>query len=412
LTREFKTVEDVYEALDTIPMFSDRGNSAANFDLERMQKLCAKLGNPQDDVLSIHVAGTNGKGTTCRMLASVYQSAGFNTGLFTSPHLTDFRERITVDSEWISGDALLRFFQTHGHLIEELEPTYFELATAIGFWYFREEAVSVAVIETGLGGRLDATNIIRPIASVITSVGMDHTDLLGNTIEEIAREKAGIIKSEIPVVVGNLGEEAFSEVKKKAADNISTLIKATEPPVEMDPENQPLAARLNGGIVKAVVQLLNDKLPVSADQMAVGFRKWMGRFPKGTSFRRVHPEYRWYFDGAHNTDALKLLKQQLIEIAPLSEWTLVFGMMRDKLTPEVAKELSEVGSVYYYPLKLRRAATENEVKKLMPETMILKSRKSLAESWVQKNKSELVIFGGSFYFYKTLTQWIDNIVDR
>jgi len=412
LTREFKTVEDVYEALDTIPMFSDRGNSAANFDLERMQKLCAKLGNPQDDVLSIHVAGTNGKGTTCRMLASVYQSAGFNTGLFTSPHLTDFRERITVDSEWISGDALLRFFQTHCHLIEELEPTYFELATAIGFWYFREEAVSVAVIETGLGGRLDATNIIRPIASVITSVGMDHTDLLGNTIEEIAREKAGIIKSEIPVVVGNLGEEAFSEVKKKAADNISTLIKATEPPVEMDPENQPLAARLNGGIVKAVVQLLNDKLPVSADQMAVGFRKWMGRFPKGTSFRRVHPEYRWYFDGAHNTDALKLLKQQLIEIAPLSEWTLVFGMMRDKLTPEVAKELSEVGSVYYYPLKLRRAATENEVKKLMPETMILKSRKSLAESWVQKNKSELVIFGGSFYFYKTLTQWIDNIVDR
>jgi len=412
LTREFKTVEDVYEALDTIPMFSDRGNSAANFDLERMQKLCAKLGNPQDDVLSIHVAGTNGKGTTCRMLASVYQSAGFNTGLFTSPHLTDFRERITVDSEWISGDALLRFFQTHGHLIEELEPTYFELATAIGFWYFREEAVSVAVIETGLGGRLDATNIIRPIASVITSVGMDHTDLLGNTIEEIAREKAGIIKSEIPVVVGNLGEEAFSEVEKKAADNISTLIKATEPPVEMDPENQPLAARLNGGIVKAVVQLLNDKLPVSADQMAVGFRKWMGRFPKGTSFRRVHPEYRWYFDGAHNTDALKLLKQQLIEIAPLSEWTLVFGMMRDKLTPEVAKELSEVGSVYYYPLKLRRAATENEVKKLMPETMILKSRKSLAESWVQKNKSELVIFGGSFYFYKTLTQWIDNIVDR
>ena len=412
MTREFKTVEDVYEALDTIPMFSDRGNSAANFDLERMQKLCAKLGNPQDDVLSIHVAGTNGKGTTCRMLASVYQSAGFNTGLFTSPHLTDFRERITVDSEWISGDALLRFFQTHGHLIEELEPTYFELATAIGFWYFREEAVSVAVIETGLGGRLDATNIIRPIASVITSVGMDHTDLLGNTIEEIAREKAGIIKSEIPVVVGNLGEEAFSEVKKKAADNISTLIKATEPPVEMDPENQPLAARLNGGIVKAVVQLLNDKLPVSADQMAVGFRKWMGRFPKGTSFRRVHPEYRWYFDGAHNTDALKLLKQQLIEIAPLSEWTLVFGMMRDKLTPEVAKELSEVGSVYYYPLKLRRAATENEVKKLMPETMILKSRKSLAESWVQKNKSELVIFGGSFYFYKTLTQWIDNIVDR
>src|SRR6056297_4132286 len=151
-------------------MFSDRGKSAANFDLERMQKLCAKLGNPQDDVPLIHVAGTNGKGTTCRMLASVYQSAGYRTGLFTSPHLIDYRERMTVNSEWIKEKDLLRFFQGNEEIIREMKPTYFELATATGFWYFRDERVDVAIIETGLGGRLDATNIIQPVASVITSV--------------------------------------------------------------------------------------------------------------------------------------------------------------------------------------------------------------------------------------------------
>ena len=412
MTRQYNTLEDVYDTLNTIPMFSDRGRSAANFSLDGILLFCDRLGNPQNEFTSIHVAGTNGKGTTCRILASVYQSAGYNTGLFTSPHLVDFLERITMNSEWMPGDDLLHFFRKHGQIIEDINPTYFELATAIGFWYFREKNVDVAVIETGLGGRLDATNIIYPVVSVITSVGMDHTDILGDTIEQIAREKAGIIKQKTPVVVGNLPEAALIEIKQLAKKNNAPLVQTPVKLTVANPERQTLAARLNGRIVEAILHCLNDRIPVSPQHVKDGFETWTDRFPTGASFRKVHPEYAWYFDGAHNTDAFKLLKRQLTEIAPLSSWTLVFGMMRDKFTKEALTELSEIGTIYYHKLKLERAATEKEVKEMVPKTGILRADYSLPESWVQKYKSELVIFGGSFYFYKTLKQWIDNIVDR
>lgn len=392
-------------------MFSDKGQSAANFSLDGIRKFCKQLGNPQDEFTSIHVAGTNGKGTTCRMLASVYQSAGYRTGLFTSPHLIHYRERMTVNSEWIQEKDLLRFFQSYDDLIRKMKPTFFELATAIGFWYFREERVDIAVIETGLGGRLDATNIIQPVASVITSVGLDHTEILGATIEEISREKAGIIKLKTPLVIGNLSVAALAEVERIADQLDAPLIKSSEISLGADLEKQPMVAKINGRIVESVVDILSDKLPVSSQDLTDGFKKWMGRFPTGASFRRVLPDYPWYFDGAHNTDALKLLKQQMKEIAPLSSWSFVFAMMRDKLTSEVISELSEIGTIYYHPLKLKRAATENEVRNLLPNTKVLRADNSLPKSWVQKNKSELVIFGGSFYFYTTLMQWINNIVD-
>ena len=412
MTRQYNTLDDVYETLNTIPMFSDRGQPAANFSLDAIRCFCEKLGNPQDDFKSIHVAGTNGKGTTCRILASVYQSAGYKTGLFTSPHLVDYSERITVNSERIPGEYLVRFFREHNQLIEILKPTYFELSTAIGFWYFRERNADVAIIETGLGGRLDATNIIYPAASVITSVGMDHTDILGDTIEQIAHEKAGIIKPKTPVVLGDLPEAALTEIKQLAKKNNAPLVQASNELTVANPELQSLAARLNGRLVEATLRCVNERIPVSPRHVKDGFVKWTERFPTGASFRKVHPDYSWYFDGAHNTDAIKLLKQQLTEIAPLSSWTLVFGMMRDKLTKDGLIELSEIGTIYYHKLKLQRAATENEVKELLPETRILRAHFSLHESWIQKYKSELVIFGGSFYFYKTLKQWIDNIVDR
>jgi dihydrofolate synthase/folylpolyglutamate synthase len=318
---------------------------------------------------------------------------------------------MTVNSEWIEEKDLLRFFQSYEDLILEMKPTYFELATAIGFWYFREEKVDIAIIETGLGGRLDATNIIYPVVSVITSVGMDHTDILGDTIEEISREKAGIIKRKIPVVTGNLSVAALAEVERIANQLDAPLIKSSEISCEAYLEKQPLVAKINGRIVEAVVKSLSGKLPVSPQNLTEGFKKWMGRFPTGSSFRRIHSDYRWYFDGAHNTDALKLLKQQMKEIAPLSSWSFVFAIMRDKLTSDVVSELSEIGTVYYHPLKLKRAATENEVRDLLPNAITLRADNSLPNTWVQKNKSELVIFGGSFYFYKTLMQWINNIVD-
>jgi len=417
---QYQTIEDVYSTLNSIPMFGDRGLSAANFSLDAIRRFCEEMGNPQQEFKSIHVAGTNGKGTTCRMLASVYQSAGYKTGLFTSPHLTDYRERITIDSEWIPEKDLLRFFQKHERLIEEVKLSYFELSTAIGFWYFGEKGVDVAVIETGLGGRLDATNILQPIVAAITSVGMDHTDILGDTIEKIAREKAGIIKPGTPVVTGIIPDAAMIVVKQRANALNVALINSADEQHSTDKVNQgqteagstTLAARLNGRIVRSIINCVNDQIPVSSNAITVGFKLWSVRYPTGASFRRVHSDYPWYFDGAHNSEAIKLLKQQVSEISTLSSWTLVLSMMRDKLTPELISELSEFGSVTYYPLKLSRAATEKEVKELMPEISILNAEDFLPKSWVQKNKSELVIFGGSFYFYRTLMQWIDNIADH
>jgi dihydrofolate synthase/folylpolyglutamate synthase len=415
----YKSIEDVYDTLNKIPMFGDRGRSAANFSLEAIRLFCEKMGNPQHEFKTIHVAGTNGKGTTCRMLASVYQSAGYKTGLFTSPHLTDYRERFTIDSEWIPEQDLLHFFQKHEQLIDEVKLSYFELATAIGFWYFADKSVDIAIIETGLGGRLDATNILLPVATAITSVGMDHTDILGDTIEKIAREKAGIIKPNTPVVTGIIPDAALFEIKRRAELLNATVIPTVdeESPQEVVHEAQTtgrvtLAAQLNGRIARRIINCLIDQIPVSYDAISDGFKIWSVRYPSGVSFRKVDSDFPWYYDGAHNPDAIKLLKLQLSELSSLYTWTLVLSLMRDKLSAELVSELSEFGSVIYYPLKLSRAATEKEVKELMPEISILDAEDSLPESWVQKNKSELVIFGGSFYFYKTLMQWMENIADH
>ena len=190
----FNSINDVYKWLNEIPMFGKTGASAANFSLRSIRRFCAELGNPQDTYPTIHVAGTNGKGTTCQMLASVCQSAGYKTGLYTSPHLLDYRERFRVNAAQITEQDLLRFFRRFDELLKRYSLTYFEISTAIAFWFFEQQKVDIAIIETGLGGRLDATNIITPEVSVITSVGLDHTDILGDSLGKIAKEKGGIIK--------------------------------------------------------------------------------------------------------------------------------------------------------------------------------------------------------------------------
>jgi dihydrofolate synthase/folylpolyglutamate synthase len=248
---------------------------------------------------------------------------------------------------------------------------------------------------------------------------MDHTDILGDTIEKIAREKAGIIKPNTPVVTGIIPDAALFEIKRRAELLNATVIPTVdeESPQEVVHETQTtgrvtLAAQLNGRIARRIINCLIDQIPVSSDAISDGFKLWSVRYPSGVSFRKVDSDYPWYYDGAHNPEAIKLLKLQLSELSPLYTWTLVLSLMRDKLSAELVSELSEFGSVIYYPLKLSRAATEKEVKELMPEISILDAEDSLPESWVQKNKSELVIFGGSFYFYKTLMQWMENIADH
>src|SRR6478609_10238232 len=185
----------------TLPMFQRIGSIAYKADLTNTLRLCEVVGNPQGKFKSIHIAGTNGKGSTSHMLASVFQSAGYKTGLYTSPHLKDFTERIKIDGLPVSPDYIVDFVSRMEKVLEEVKPSFFETTVAMAFEYFAKEKVDIAIIEVGLGGRLDSTNVITPELSVITNIGWDHKDILGDTLEKIASEKAGIIKKNVPVVI-------------------------------------------------------------------------------------------------------------------------------------------------------------------------------------------------------------------
>jgi dihydrofolate synthase/folylpolyglutamate synthase len=188
-------------------MFSRVGSAAYKENLENTIALDDHVGNPHLQFKSIHIAGTNGKGSVSHMLAAILQESGYRTGLYTSPHLKDFRERIRVNGQMIPEDYVVKFISGNLEFIKELQPSFFEMTVSLAFRYFADEKIDIAVVETGLGGRLDSTNIITPVVSIITNISMDHMQFLGNTLPEIAREKAGIIKKGIPVVIGEYQEE-------------------------------------------------------------------------------------------------------------------------------------------------------------------------------------------------------------
>ena len=199
-----QTLSYLYERL---PMFSRIGKAALKPDLTNTIKLCSALGDPQNKFRSVHIAGTNGKGSTSHGLAAVLKQAGYKTGLYTSPHLIDFRERIRINGVPVTWEWVVDFVAKNKGLIEEIQPSFFEITVAMAFEAFAEQQVDIAIIETGLGGRLDSTNIITPLLSIITNISYDHKDLLGNTLAEIAAEKAGIIKPNVPTVIGEQHDE-------------------------------------------------------------------------------------------------------------------------------------------------------------------------------------------------------------
>ena len=215
-----QTLDFLFTAM---PSFQRVGGDAYKPGLERIAAFCQHMGNPQRNFYTIHVAGTNGKGSVSHILASILREAGYRTGLFTSPHLVDFRERIRVDGEMMPKQKVVNFVDKHREKMKELDLSFFEMTAAMAFDYFAQSDVEVAVIETGLGGRLDATNIIIPMLSVVTNIGMEHTEFLGDTIEKIAMEKAGIIKKSIPVVIGQ-SDEAYNTIFVQRAEELNSKV--------------------------------------------------------------------------------------------------------------------------------------------------------------------------------------------
>lgn len=377
---------DYKETLDflfrALPMFSRVGESAYKKDLTNTIRLCESIGNPQQHFKTIHIAGTNGKGSTSHMLAAILQTAGYKTGLYTSPHLKDFRERIKVNGTVCDEAFVIDFTERIRPMIKEIEPSFFEITVAMAFEYFALQKVDIAIIETGLGGRLDSTNIIHPEMSIITNIGFDHMNLLGNTIEAIAIEKAGIIKENTPVVIGE-----YTAITKSVFENISKQLSA---PIHWASENYwvsdfhitahqiavtvanhktderiPYQLDLPGFYqtknllsVLTAVDLLKQqqwKINTAIVQKALLHVKKINGLHGRWEVLQEHPML--VLDVGHNEDGIKQITEQIELVSP-SEIHIVIGMVKDKEIEKVLDLLPKKAHYYFTKATIPRALNE------------------------------------------------------
>jgi dihydrofolate synthase/folylpolyglutamate synthase len=356
-----ETLLDSYESFTR--HLEDREYFGQKLGLARIQRLLDRLGNPEKKFRSIHIAGTNGKGSTAAMIASILHEAGVRVGLYTSPHLNDFCERIRIAGEPISPDRVLHW----GRIIREAEEeplTFFELATAIAFLHFAEERVPLAVIETGLGGRLDATNVITPLISVITTVGLDHTSHLGNSIEEIAFEKAGIVKPGVPVVTGSLPPQAIEVVREVASARKTACLVMTRtlhPALEvgLPGEHQRQNAMLAMAVALSLEEFGGVPVPVEAVIRGLENVRWPGRL-------ETVSESPWVLlDGAHNRPAMQVLREFLEEHLEGRRLIVLFGAMADKDLRGILSELAPIADRFVFTApRLKRAADPRKLSEI------------------------------------------------
>lgn len=330
-----------------LPMYQQQGASAFRKDLTNTIALAKHLGNPEREIRTIHVAGTNGKGSVSSMLASILQDAGYKVGLYTSPHLKDFRERIKINGQDIPEDFVCSFIEANKTFFEENQLSFFEMTVGLAFQYFKEKKVDIAVIETGMGGRLDSTNIIHPIVSVITNIGFDHTQFLGDTLEKIAIEKAGIIKKGIPVVVGEYTPETKSVFLNKARETASQIFFASD--AEFDEYESDLIGDYqiqNKKTVLQTVEVLQRYLTIKDSNITNGLLSvknntgFMGRW------QVLHTNPTVVCDTAHNAHGLKIVLGQ-IDKQQYDRLRIVFGVVNDKDLTEILPLLPKE-AVYYF----------------------------------------------------------------
>lgn len=339
-----QTIEWMFKQL---PMYQTQGASAFKKDLTNTVLLAKHLNNPENGFKSIHVAGTNGKGSVSNMLASILQEAGYKVGLYTSPHLKDFRERIKINGKDISEEFVCSFMEKNKPFFEENHLSFFEMTVGLAFDYFTKEKVDVAVIETGLGGRLDSTNIITPLVSVITNIGFDHMQFLGDTLEKIAYEKAGIIKNNVPVIVGEYKPETKVIFETKAKEMNADITFASDedfPEYESDLTGD--YQQKNKKTVLAALNVLNNHFSISDANIKDGFLNVV----KNTGFMG-----RWQIlqhnpmvvcDTAHNADGLKIVVNQIAK-QKFDVLRIVFGVVNDKDLTEILP-LMPKNAIYYF----------------------------------------------------------------
>jgi dihydrofolate synthase/folylpolyglutamate synthase len=374
----------VHYLYNKLPMFTRMGAKAYKADLTNTIALCTSLGNPQNKIKTVHIAGTNGKGSTSHMLAAIFQKCGYKTGLYTSPHLKDFRERIKVNGEMITENFVTEFVEATKSFSEEINPSFFELTFVMALEYFVYYNVDIAIIETGLGGRLDSTNVITPEVSIITNIGYDHTDILGDTLEKIAFEKAGIIKEKVPVIIGETKFETKRVFLDKAEEKNAPVFFAQEKykVVSANYLNEKLLLEVNDvgknsvsgylldlpGLYQAknflTVLTATDILKENFSLTDTNIKQAVDHVKKLTGLHgrweiiSRHPLI--ILDVAHNVDGIQQLVNQ-IQISSYNNLHIIFGMVKDKEIEKVLALLPKQASYYFTRAQIPRALPENEL---------------------------------------------------
>lgn len=416
-----ETLKYMFEAL---PMYQRIGKAAYKADLENAYELDKFSGFPHRAYKTIHIAGTNGKGSVSHMLASVLQQAGYKTGLYTSPHLIDFRERIKINGEPIDKNFIIKYIQRNQCFYELIKPSFFEMSVFMAFSYFKTQKVDVAIIETGLGGRLDTTNIISPIVSAITNIGIDHTQFLGDSIKNIAKEKAGIIKPGIPVVIGEtnpVSERVFKarstlmEAPIHFADqenifefatrttNNTQIIRLNTGEKLLSLETDMLGAYQQKNINTCITTLdtIKEHLPVSKEALHEGLKNVVKNTGLLGRWQEVTHNPLTICDVAHNKEGLTEAVNQL-KNTPYKKLHMVLGFVNDKKIEDLLKLLPKNASYYFTRAEIERSANPGEIfciaKNIGLNGRIFKDvETAYYEATQEADNEDLIYIGGSTF---------------
>ncbi len=364
--------------------------------LETMRELARRLGDPQRDLQFLHIAGTNGKGSVAAMLAAVLQHAGYRTALYTSPHLVSFCERFQINGQPISEADVARWVEAIRPLLDDYPvrpPTFFEVVTGLALAYFREQRADIVVWETGLGGRLDATNIVTPAVSVITTIALDHQQYLGSTLAQIAREKAGIIKPGVPVVTAVRAAEALAVIRQTCAAQGCRLTEVTAP---LDWEVPLVGDHQRWNCATAVAALRAGGWSLTDEEIRAGLKQtyWPGRF-------QVLPG-PVVLDGAHNPAAAEQLAATLRARFPSQKIALILGVLRDKDYRQVCRILAPVADrLFCVPVQNERTSSPEELAAVCGGTVC----RGLPEAYALARSSDVVVITGSLFLVGEALQW-------
>ncbi|MDF1672645.1 MAG: bifunctional folylpolyglutamate synthase/dihydrofolate synthase [Vicingaceae bacterium] len=386
-----------------LPMYQRVGNAAYKTDLQNTIELCEILEHPQNKFKSIHIAGTNGKGSTSHMLASILQEAGYKVGLYTSPHLKDFRERVKINGEMISEEEVINFVNLFKNQFELINLSFFEWTVGLAFDYFAKQGVDIAVIETGLGGRLDSTNVVTPELSIITNIGLDHTQFLGDTLPQIAIEKAGIIKQNIPVVIGETQIETKEVFIEKVKELSVPILFADQQEIELyDCDLKGLYQQKNIATAICSIKVLQKKgWEISNRNIIDGLQNVVNNTGLKGRWQILQKKPTVICDTGHNEAGITYISQQLKQ-ETYNRLHIVFGVVNDKSISSVLKLLPKVAEYYFCEANIPRALNVNELYSQASEiglkgTVFSSVKEALNQAINNSDEEDLIFVGGSTF---------------